>query len=373
MTERLFLGTRKGLIRLDKSSAGWTISKVDFLGDNVSMLLPDSREERLYAALNLGHFGAKLRRSDDGGENWTECAVPVYPEGAIVGPPPFPGPDGKLPDPKPASLSEIWSLETGGADQPGLLWCGTIPGGLFRSTDYGDTWELVSSLWDRPERSQWFGGGKDDPGIHSIYVDPRNSARVLVAVSCGGVWLTEDGGATWTCKADGMRAEYMPPDRAYDPVIQDAHRMMPCPAEPDHLWVQHHNGIFRSVDGAESWQEIQDVKPSAFGLGVAVHPTDPLTAWFVPAVKDECRVPVDQQLVVTRTRDGGQSFDILRDGLPQQDCFDIVFRHCLEVDETGERLAMGTSTGGLWISENGGDSWEHISSCLPQIYCVRFG
>ena len=373
MSDRLYLGTRKGLIQLGRKSSGWQIDKVDFLGDNVSMLLPDERQGQLYAALNLGHFGSKLRRSENGGESWDECAVPVYPEGAMIGAPPFPDADGQPDNSKPATLSEIWSLETGGPDQPGLLWCGTIPGGLFRSADSGKSWNLVTSLWDCPDRLHWFGGGKDEPGIHSLCVDPRDSQRVLLSVSCGGVWLTEDGGETWACKADGMRAEYMPPERANDPVIQDGHRMVQCRDNPDSLWVQHHNGIFRSIDCAESWQEIENVSPSGFGFGVAVHPHDAETAWFVPAVNDECRVPVDQKFVVTRTRDGGKSFDILQNGLPGENCFDIVFRHCLVVDETGDCLAMGTSTGELWTSENGGDNWNHTASHLPQIYCVRFG
>ena len=123
---------------------------------------------------------------------------------------------------------------------------------------------------------------------------------------------------------------------------------------------------------AESWRELTDVPPSVFGFAVAVHPADPRTAWFVPGIKDECRVPVDARLVVTRTRDGGESFDVLSDGLPQDHCYDIVFRHGMDVDATGERLAIGSSTGGLWISENGGDSWNEVAVHLPQIYSVRF-
>ena len=375
MSYRLYVSTRKGLFTISAPSGNanlrWNISKVDFLGDPVTISLRDPRDGCLYAALDLGHFGVKLHRSDDDGKTWEECAVPVYPQGETVPSPPSPE-DENAGTPKPASLSYLWALEPGGPDQPELLWAGTIPGGLFISRNRGESWDLVRSLWDRPEREQWFGGGMDDPGIHSITVDPRDSNRVSVAISCGGVWVTEDCGETWNCQSDGMRAEYMPPDRAYDPNIQDPHRMVQCASQPDQLWVQHHNGVFRSTDGAKSWQELTDVPPSGFGFGVAVHPSDPETAWFVPAVKDECRVPVDGKLVVIRTTDGGKSFELLRNGLPQDHCYDIVFRHCLVVDETGQRLAIGTSTGSLWMSHNGGDSWECISKHLPQIYCVRF-
>jgi photosystem II stability/assembly factor-like uncharacterized protein len=231
----------------------------------------------------------------------------------------------------------------------------------------------VDSLWSRPERKEWFGGGKDEPGIHSIAVDPRDPRCVRLGISCGGVWATRDGGQSWNCTAQGMRAAYMPPEQQFNPNIQDAHRLVQCPAAPDVFWVQHHNGVFRSTDGAATWQEIDRAGPSTFGFAVAVHPQDADTAWFVPAQKDEVRLPVDSRVVVTRTRDGGRTFDVLSAGLPQHNAFDIVYRHALDVDPSGQRLVMGSSTGSLWLSENGGDSWTELSAHLPPIYCVRFG
>ena len=169
-----------------------------------------------------------------------------------------------------------------------------------------------------------------------------------------------------------MRAEYMPPGRQFDVNVQDPHLLAQCPAAPDVLWVQHHNGIFRSTDGAASWTEIAEVAPSGFGFPVAVHPRDPQTAWFVPAVKDEQRVPAGGRVVVNRTRDGGRTFETLTRGLPQEHAYDLVLRHALDVDETGECLAVGSTTGSLWFSENGGDAWQCTSSNLPPIYAVRF-
>ncbi|MCB1211974.1 MAG: hypothetical protein KDK97_21815, partial [Verrucomicrobiales bacterium] len=96
-------------------------------------------------------------------------------------------------------------------------------------------------------------------------------------------------------------------------------------------------------------------------------------AWFVPAVADQCRVPVDGALVVNRTRDGGQTWQTLRSGLPQQHAYDLMYRHALDVDATGDRLAMGSTTGALWISEDQGDRFELINGHLPPIYAVRFG
>ena len=121
-----------------------------------------------------------------------------------------------------------------------------------------------------------------------------------------------------------------------------------------------------------SWREIENVRPSTFGFAVAVHPTNPDTAWFVPAVKDECRVPVNHQFVVTRTHDGGRRFEILRAGLPQEHSYDLAYRHGLDINSTGEYLVVGSTTGNLWVSENQGDSWQLVSNHLPPIYCVRF-
>jgi len=371
MADRLYVGTRKGLFTLQRGGQGWQVESHDFRGDPVNMLLPDPRDRSVYASLALGHFGVKCRKLTPGGD-WRELPAPAYPESAEVGRHPFSEEDDPNNQPQPATLKEVWALEAGGADQPGLLWAGTIPGGLFRSDDAGESWRLVESLWNREERLHWFGGGKDEPGIHSICVDPRDSQHVTIGVSCGGVWTTRNAGETWDCRSDGMRADYMPPDREFDPIIQDPHRVAQCVSHPDVMYTQHHNGIFVTRDGCQSWQELENVPPSAFGFAVAVHPTDPDTAWFVPAVKDDCRVPVDARFVVTRTRDGGKTFESLRNGLPGHDAYDLVFRHALEVDESGQRLAMGSSTGSLWISENAGDSWTHISSHLPQIYCLRF-
>lgn len=360
MNDRLLVATRKGLFTLERRD-GWRIVRTAFLGDPVSIVLADARSDTLYAALNLGHFGVKLHRSRDGGAHWEEIAVPAYPpqpEGAE-------GPDW--------SLVQIWSLEAGGADQPGVLWAGTLPGGLFRSDDDGDSWTLVRSLWDRPERIEWFGGGADSPGIHSICVDPRDSRRVTLAISCGGVWQTADGGAHWELRGQGMKAAYMPPERAGDPNIQDPHRMVLCPAAPDVFWMQHHNGIFRSTDTAGSWHEIGATEPPRYGFPVVAHPRDADTAWFVPAQADESRFAPDGAVCVHRTRDGGASFETLREGLPQEHAYHLVYRHALDIDGSGERLAMGSTTGGLWLSEDGGGRWQTLGLHLPPIYAVRFG
>jgi hypothetical protein len=361
MTERAYIGTRKGLFELARGHECWKLDAHHFLGDPVSMVLPDRRDGALYAALNLGHFGAKLFRRDAGQDDWTEIAVPAYPL----------KPDDSD-DPVEWKLRQLWSLAAGGADEPGVLWAGTLPGGLFRSSDRGDSWQLVESLWNVPERAQWFGGGYDVPGIHSICVDPRDSASVLVGISCGGAWLTTDGGASWSLRAKGMNANYMPPELADTQAVQDPHRIVRCQGEPDKLWCQHHNGIWRSTDNGAQWTEIHAAPLSNFGFATAVHPRDGETAWFVPAEADQRRIPAHAALAVTRTTDGGRSFAAWRGGLPQEHCYDLVYRHGLAVSDCGNILLMGSTTGGAWLSEDGGGQWQTVSTTLPPIYTVSF-
>jgi hypothetical protein len=357
MTDALHVATRKGLFSWRRANGGWTAGRPAFLGEPVTAVLTDPRDGAVYAALRLGHFGCKLHRSDDGGAGWQELPAPAYPAASEADAP---------------ALDMIWSLAAGGPDAPGEIWAGTLPGGLFVSRDRGASWTLVAPLWERPERAEWFGGGYDHPGIHSILVDPRDPARITVGVSCGGVWKSDDRGATWRLAGRGLRNAYMPPERAYDANVQDPHLIAACAAAPDAVWCQHHNGLFRSADAAETFAEIEPPAPSGFGFAVAAHPADPLTAWFAPAVKDDCRVPVDGRLVVTRTRDGGASFEALSAGLPQTASYDLIYRHALVVDGDGRRLAMGSTTGNLWVSDTAGEDWTQVAGHLPPIAQVAF-
>jgi hypothetical protein len=169
-----------------------------------------------------------------------------------------------------------------------------------------------------------------------------------------------------------MYNEYMPPEQREEPIVQDVHRLARCAAYPDVMWCQHHNGVFRSEDAGANWREITAICPSKFGFAVVAHPRDPDTAWFVPAVKDERRIPVEGKVVVARTRDGGNSFEVMRNGLPQRHAYDLVWRHALAIDASGERLAFGSTSGGLWISEDCGDSWTAPEARLPPVSVVRF-
>jgi hypothetical protein len=357
----LHIATRKGLFVVQRNAGGWHVDSPHFPGEPVTQVLADPADGTWYAALRLGHFGVKLQRSTDRGEHWQEVAAPAFP------PKPQEGP--WKDDKTPWSVDLVWALEAGG----GRLWAGCMPAGLFSSTDRGDRWQLATSLWERPDRAEWFGGGYDHAGIHSIVVDPRDPDHVTLAISCAGVWQTRDGGASWANTSEGMDAgAYMPAERRFDGNVQDVHRISACAARPDVLWAQHHGGIYRSGDGGTRWTPLPRPAPSDFGFVVVAHPQDPQRAWYAPAHSDAQRMPADGRMVVTETRDGGLSFVAHGEGLPARDAYHLVYRHGMDCTADGAVLALGSTTGGLWVSEDGGSRWQCLSRDLPPIAAVRF-
>jgi hypothetical protein len=355
MSDRILVSTRKGLFILERVNGRWKVSRTAFIGTPVTAALHANADGALYAALQHGHFGPKLHRSDDLGLTWRELSSPAFPAGAPDSP----------------ALHLIWCLEEAGPPHRGRLWAGGIPAGLFCSDNGGEDWKFVETLWNVPERARWFGGGYDHAGIDSILPNPGDSNRVLIAISCGGVWTTHDDARHWGLLGHGLFANYVPPENEQDLEIQDPHRIARCLAHPEVMWMQHHNGVFRSTDEGVNWTRLSP--PVAdFGFAVAAHPLDSAVAWFVPAISDALRIPCDGRLCVTRTEDGGASWQVLRDGLPQADAYDLVYRHGLDVDARGRRLAMGSTTGALWVSDDRGERWRLVNAHLPPIYAVRF-
>ncbi|MGI9542786.1 MAG: WD40/YVTN/BNR-like repeat-containing protein [Cyclobacteriaceae bacterium] len=358
MKTTLLLGTRKGLIVLRKQPKGWKFEKTHFTGIPVSLAYVDQRDKTWWACLDHGHWGRKLHRSKDEGHTWVEVEAPKYPEGT------------EMKEGVPAMVRYIWAFTQAGDDKPGELYLGTEPGGLFQSKDHGDSWELVESLWDHPSRPEhWFGGGRDYAGIHSIVVDPRDSDHLYIGISCAGVFESTNAGKTWLVRNQGLRADYLPDPQAE--VGHDPHMLVACHKQPDALWQQNHCGIFKSTDGAKSWQEVTDKKgPAKFGFAMAVDHEDSEQAWVVPAVSDEIRVAIDGALTVCRTDDGGKTWQDFRKGLPQENCFDLVYRHALDVN--ADEVVFGTTTGNLFHSQDRGTSWDLLGYTLPMVYSVDF-
>jgi photosystem II stability/assembly factor-like uncharacterized protein len=358
MKSTILLGTRKGLIAYRIKNGKWGVENVSFEGFPVSIAYADDLNGVWWAALDHGHWGVKLHRSPDRGKTWTEIAAPLYPEGAQVK-------EGVK-----ATLRYIWAMAQGGQSFPTRLWIGTDPGGLFVSEDTGNTFNLVESLWNHPSRKEsWMGGGRDQPGIHSVVVDPRHANRVFIGISCAGVFETTDAGKTWIVRNKGLRADFLP--NPTSEVGHDPHLLVASPSNPDILWQQNHCGIYRSTNAGQMWQEISETDgPAKFGFAIAVAEDNANQAWVCPADSDAIRTSIKGALCVSRTDDGGKTWKALRNGLPQQNCFDIVYRHALAC--SGNTLAFGTTTGNFFISHDRGDHWEAVNNYLPMVHSVQF-
>ncbi|MDF1621849.1 MAG: hypothetical protein P1V33_00060 [Pseudohongiella nitratireducens] len=390
MSAILLLGTRKGTVIVDRTQTGWRPRPIAHQGIPVCYAAKDPRDGTLWASLDHGHWGPKLSRSRDNGATWQDVLSLKYPKGArhIVQYLPTPDFDPNAPAGQPeyrdATVYKIWNVTFGTDSQPGRLYAGTIPGGLFVSDDGGDSWELNRPLWNHASRggdlfsgeatseTHWGGTpasidyGVFEPGIHSIVVDPRDPEHMYVSISSAGVLETRDGGKTWLGRNEGMLMDYLPNPRAewgHDP-----HFVTASSGQPDHLWQQNHCGVFYSDDGAKNWRKASDPEAGVhFGFPIVADPKDGRTAWVVPAQADSERMAIDGGLFVARTTDGGQSWQALRKGLPQDHAYDIVLRHAL--DAAGDCLCFGS----VYLSEDRGESWSCLGNNFPPVYSVRFG
>ncbi len=386
---RILVGTRKGTFMVERAGGAWRPRLVGHAGVGVNFVTRDPNSGALWAALGHGHWGAKLSRSNDDGVTWQDATQIKYPAGAKYLAHPDPDPNASDADAqqglraRDATLLKLWVIAFG---RPGQIHVGTIPGGLFTSHDDGASFELNLPLWNHESRggdlfagpgngvTHWYGTPASDgefaAGIHSIAVDPRDPERMLIAVSTAGVLETRDGGKTWQSRNRGMLNDYLP-----DPAAEwghDPHFVARCESAPEHVWQQNHAGVFYSADGAQTWSKVsQPERGVHFGFPVAVDETDGKTAWLVPGKADMQRMTINGQLFVARTRDGGQTWEELRKGLPQDEAYDVVYRHAL--DHRASHLAFGSTTGNLYVSDDSGDSWQTVANNLPPIYSVRFG
>jgi photosystem II stability/assembly factor-like uncharacterized protein len=354
MTTVLLVGTKKGLfVGRSEDPGKWEVTGPHFSMNAVYGAAVDVREgtPRLLAGADSEHWGPGVFTSDDLGEHWDEPA-----EGALT----FPADSG-------VALTRVWALQPGTADQPGRVWAGTEPGALFRSDNGGHTFTLVEGLWERPERPQW-GEGYGGQAVHTVVVHPARPDRVLVAVSTGGVYRSEDGGATWSPSNDGIPAPFLPdPQPKFG---QCVHKMAGDAVDPDRLYLQNHGGVFRSDDGGSTWSSIAGGLPAEFGFPVVAHPTRTGTAYLFPLVADHTRLPPDARCRVYRTEDAGETWQALDTGLPSGDFWQIVLRDAMCTDG-GDGVYFGTRGGQVYASQDAGDSWAPVMDNLPDVLCVR--
>lgn len=353
----LLVGTNEGafFFAAGPTRRRWRRAGPFFAGRAVNALAYDARDgrTRVWAAPESRHQGATLHYSDDFGGTWSE-------EGALAL---------RFPEDTGASLARVWQICPGRASQPDVLYAGVEPAALFTSHDGGVSWELARGLWEHPHRALW------QPGagglcLHTILTDPVRLRRLHVAVSSGGVYRTDDGGATWRAVHHGVRAQFLPDP--YPEFGQCVHKIAHHPARPERLFLQNHWGLYRSDDAGESWRDIARGVPSDFGFALAVHPHDPDSVYVVPLESDEFPCTPGGQLRVYRTPDAGGTWQALTRGLPQRDAHETVLRDALATDTLAPAgLYLGTRSGKLFASRDAGWSWFLITDGLPPVVSVR--
>ena len=352
----LLVGTTKGafIFRSNAQRTRWELSGPYFHGQSIYALEFDGRagQRRIWAATS-NYWGTMLRSSDDFGKSWTNPPqAPVR----------FPADTG-------VSLKNIWQIKLGPWDEPNVLYCGVEPAALFETRDSGETFSLVRGLFDHPHRPRWL-PGNGGLALHSIVLDPSNKQRMYIAISSGGVYRTDDAGASWTAQNRGIRAMFMP-DK-YPEFGQCVHKIALHPKRPERLFLQNHWGVYRSDNAAENWNDIANGLPSDFGFPVVMHPHNPDCVYIVPVESDMFRCSCDGRFRVYRTRSAGASWEPLMRGLPQKEAYETVLRDGLTVDSYDPAgIYLGTRSGQLFNSRDEGKTWHKIHDGLPSIVCVR--
>lgn len=354
MSDRVLLsiGTKKGhfVAESGKNRKKFSLRGPFGAGVAVYTTLIDTRAApKLYFSSCNAFFGMKLLRSNDLGQSFKETkSAPAFPEG-----------DGR-------ALANIWSLEPG-AGKKDLL-CGVEPASLFRSSDGGDSWQMVEGISNHEHARKWM-PGNGGLCLHTIL---RDGNRVHLGISTGGHYLSEDGGETFAACNTGIGAGFTPDP--YPEFGQCVHKVVNHASRPDRLFLQNHWGLYRSDDWAASWTDIADGVPSDFGFAMAIHPHDPDTVYIVPLESDQFRCVPEAKLRVYRTRDAGASWQPLGQGLPQEGAYETVLRDGLATDTAQPAgVYFGTRSGKVYASTNEGESWSLVEEGLPPVLCVKAG
>jgi hypothetical protein len=353
----VLVGTVKGLFALtaDATRADWTRHGPWFAGESIDAAVLDTRASRtrILAGATSGHFGPSVYRSDDFGASWIEPTPETlaFPEGTG------------------AAVARVWQLQPAADALPDTVYAGVEPAALFRSDDGGETFTFDENLWAHPHRAQWQPGG-GGLCLHTILPDPTGGPRTAVAVSAAGFYRTLDG-ETWEAANSGIKAPFLPePTPEFG---QCVHKVTRHPSQPDTLFLQHHWGVYRSDDFGGSWGEIgADALPSTFGFPVVADPNHAGTAFVLPLDSDMFRCCPGGRLRVYRTTDGGDTWDPLGNGLPQEGAYLTVLRDGFAADTLDPAgLYVGTRTGEVFASPDAGESWAEVARHLPPVLCVK--
>jgi photosystem II stability/assembly factor-like uncharacterized protein len=362
---RVLVGTKKGafVLSADGKRQRWTVSGPHFAGWEVYHVKASPADpDRLYASQSSGWFGQVMQRSDDAGKTWK----PVGNEFAYQGPT---GThqyyDGTQ---KPWQFKRVWHLEPS-LDDPETVYAGVEDAALFRTTDGGKTWQELSGLRNH-ETAQAWAPGAGGMCLHTILLDRRHAGRMYVAISAAGAFRSDDGGQSFRPINKGLRSQGIPDPAAE--VGHCVHRIAQHPDRPDTLYMQKHWDVMRSDDGGGSWREVSGNLPTDFGFPIDVHAHEPDTIYVVPIKSDSEHYPPEGKLRVYRSRSGGDEWEPLTRGLPQQDCYVNVLRDAMAVDSLDTcGVYFGTTGGQVYGSADAGESWAPIVRDLPAVLSVE--
>jgi photosystem II stability/assembly factor-like uncharacterized protein len=348
MTE-LLIGTKKGLFALAGDPGGpFEVTDRAFPGDPVEYALLDHRSGRLMAAVTSPFYGPKIWYAGDGWEQAEGLELPA-------------GGD--------AALERIWVIAPG--EEDGLVYAGGDPGVLFESRDGGTSFTLNRALYEHPARQRW-APGAGGLCLHSIVPWPGDPDRLAVAVSAGGVWLTDDGGASWHAGNEGIAPGYLPEDTPTDVIAYCVHSLERAATRPERMFMQFHGGVYRSDNGGATWTSIADGLPSDFGFVLAVDPADADSAYVIPLAADVDRVTPDGRVRVFETRDGGARWTEHSDGLPSDQAYLTILRQAFASIGEGAALELyfGATSGAVYGSADAGATWFEVASNLPPVLSV---
>lgn len=374
----ILVGTTKGafLVTGDATRTDWTVSGPFCDGWPINHIIGDPQTGTIWAGGGGDWHGAGIWRSDDGGANWTLTRLTKgQMDDWAANDPDFAQMIGWTDEPLPFTdqFQQIWSL--GLSD--GKLYAGTKPASLLVSDDRGETFRKLDGLTDHPSAAGW-NGGAAGLILHSIVADPTDPKRMWIGISAAGVFQTEDGGETWDRRnrlsnAEACGHHHHPAAPRDGEVGHCVHNLVRAPGDGQLLYQQNHHGVWRSPDGGRSWEDITANLPSTFGFPIHVHPRDPQTIWTLPLNGDSIgRFPPDAAAAVWRSRDGGSSWQALRDGLPQTACFFTVLRQSMAGDRRDPAgVYFGSNSGSVFATADEGDSWQEIARHLPTILSVE--
>jgi len=387
-TVRVLVGTRKGafILTSDGKREKWEISGPHFAGWEIYHLKGSPADpNRIYASQTSGWFGQIIQRSDDGGRTWQQPGTPAG-EPAAPGPPKSASNkfsydasanpltthqwyDGTQ---HPWEFKRVWHLEPSLTD-PDTVYAGVEDAALFRSTDGGENWKELPGLRGHGTGPRWQPGA-GGMCLHTIILDPSSGPgepqRMYTAISAAGAFRTDDGGASWKPINRGLYSQYIPDPRAE--VGHCVHHVAMHPKRPNVLFMQKHWDVMRSDDAGDNWKEISGNLPTDFGFVIDVHAHEPETIYVVPIKSDSEHFVPDGKLRVFRSRSGGNEWEALTKGLPQQDCYVNVLRDAMAVDSLDKcGIYFGTSGGQVYASADAGDSWNPIVRDLPAVLSVE--